>query len=672
MSVDSSENENESPGSDPSSFRSSAIPDVRPPTPDSEQGDVDEGYDEDFPDDFPFWYSGASGVQHMKPSSQTRDFTADHFEIANDDACTTEHRDRRHSYHDHDSVLHYFVATHKSENKLDRYLSGIIDAFLNEPAPVYASSTPDDMRDKFSGSEVPARRPSAGNMEEYLQTIKANVIDRATRVSAPKMIGHMTTALPYFHRPLARLLAAMNQNVVKLETASTITYLERQTIAMLHREFYRNNAEFYDNYIHSFQHSLGVFCSGGTVANITAMWTARNSALPADPDKDFAGVERAGLFRALKHYGYEGAVIIGSKLMHYSFKKAADLLGLGDEGLVTIDTDDAFRIRMDLLEETINQMQEQKKLIIAIVGIAGTTETGSIDPLKQIGLLCEHYKIHFHVDAAWGGPLIFSNEHRRKLDGIRKADTITVDGHKQLYTPMGLGLVLFQNPTSAHAIRKTANYVIRQDSPDLGRFTLEGSRPATSLHLHATLHLLGRDGLECLVTRSATLARQMSVRVDTHPSKAFQGLHIPQTNIFLFRYIPVALREQVHSGDDLTDEESDKISECTKKVQIALATAGLASRDGTDPESARPPPGFVSRTRVNFHGRDVDAFRAVIANPLTSWADIEDTLKDLLDCGASVENEMAAQAFLTRRASQIADSLPLPSGKLWLGWPFDL
>ncbi|KAI9094407.1 pyridoxal phosphate-dependent transferase [Phlyctochytrium arcticum] len=685
---------------------------------------VDEGYDEDFPDEFPFWYGGASGVQHMESSAKryknylpnTYDPPPDDTHSVMTDETTTSTAPtatiRRSSYHDHDSVLHYFIATGQSEDKLDRYLNNIISAFLNEPAPIYAGEPdiPESLRSQFTQSEVPVRR-RAGSLsqlaaggastlaavpsfsaEEYLKTVKATVIDRATRVSSPKMIGHMTTALPYFHRPLARLLTAMNQNVVKLETASTMTYLERQTVAMLHREFYKCNGSFYEAYMHSPEHSLGVFCSGGTVANITAMWAARNRALPADEANGFRGVEKEGLYRALRHYGYEGAVIVGSRLMHYSFRKAADLLGLGDDGLVTVDSDDAFRMRTDLLETKLAELAAKRYLVIAVVAIAGTTETGSIDPLTRIATLCQQHKIHFHVDGAWGGPLIFSVEHKPKLNGIQLADSITVDGHKQLYTPMGLGLLLFRNPATAHAIRKTANYVIRKESPDLGKFTLEGSRPATSLHLHASLHLLGRDGLECLVTRSATLARQLSVRVESHPTHAFQALHDPETNIFLFRYIPTELRRKVDAGEVLTEDEDEWIGACTRGVQGVLAAQGTGEAT-TDQQQHH---GFVSRTRVRFHGREVDAFRVVLANPLTSWDDIEDVLRSMLILGKQVEQNLqrsnmgsgAEQQQPVRvRVDDVVrsfvdiesdgrkwDSMAVPAQgePMWIGWPFDI
>lgn len=196
---------------------------------------------------------------------------------------------------------------------------------------------------------------------------------------------------------------------------------------------------------------MGVACSGGTIANVTAMWTARNNAL--GPRNSFQGVEKEGLRRGLLEYGYKDACIVGSRLLHYSFKKAADLLGFGEEGLVLVDTDSKYRIKyfylttstsnsmvvcsVEELKKTVQKLQKDNILVIAIVAIVGTTETGSIDPIDAMYRVSSHHQIHLHVDAAWGGPLIYSRDHSHKLHGIHLATSITVDGHKQLYTPMG-------------------------------------------------------------------------------------------------------------------------------------------------------------------------------------------------------------------------------------------
>lgn len=88
-----------------------------------------------------------------------------------------------------------------------------------------------------------------------------------------------TTALPYFHRPLARLVTAMNQNTVKVETASAVTFLERETLAKLHHAFYAQEPAFYATHAHRAEACLGAITSGGTLANLTALWCARNAAL---------------------------------------------------------------------------------------------------------------------------------------------------------------------------------------------------------------------------------------------------------------------------------------------------------------------------------------------------------------------------------------------------------
>ncbi|KAJ8327962.1 Glutamate decarboxylase 2 [Batrachochytrium dendrobatidis] len=697
--------------------------------------DTDEGFEDDYPEEFPFWYSFPSGEQHIdrhqqkllfeSSSASKAVFPLDLFlkqrssvdlRIRNDS--TVAFDDNHQSFHNQDSVLHYFVPTTKSEKLLDQYISGVIEAFLDEPAPIYATavSRTHSLTGKFGGLSIPdGNRSSVADLESYLNHLKLNVIDKSTRTGSSKMIGHMTTALPFFHRPLARLLAALNQNVVKIETASTFTNLERQTLAMLHKAFFGSSDEFYTRYAYAPEYALGVMASGGTIANITALWIARNKALAVNAANGCCGIDKEGYISAMLKYGYKRAVIIGSTLMHYSFKKAADLLGLGEEGLVLIPVDDAFRMRIDVLKAKVEKCVAENTLVIAIVGISGTTETGSIDPLLDIACIAHKYHIHFHVDAAWGGPLIFSPEHSSKLAGISQADTITVDGHKQLYTPMGLGILLAKCPSLVTFIRKTAGYVIRHDSPDLGKFTLEGSRPANVLYLHASLNLLGKQGLGTLMTRSVTVVKQMAVRLNLHPSQSFQTLHEPMSNVLLYRYIPSDLRESIADGTYVPNpEDEDRVSEVTKRLQIYQAScipsdavfpevSTHATDESTNGEAGlhsqqnQLQGGFVSRTRVLFKGFHVNALRVVVANPLTTWRDVEGVISDQLKMGAMIEEEMKREQMVKR----VRDMYPMhrpnavvpdsaksctalaacdgtdtckPDDKIewWPGWPFDL
>lgn len=116
-------------------------------------------------------------------------------------------------------------------------------------------------------------------MSDHTEHLLDTLVSHSVHTSAPSFIGHMTSALPYFLMPLSKIMIALNQNLVKIETSKAFTPLERQVLGMLHRLIYGQDDKFYRKWMHSAKHSLGAFCSGGTIANITALWVARNKAL---------------------------------------------------------------------------------------------------------------------------------------------------------------------------------------------------------------------------------------------------------------------------------------------------------------------------------------------------------------------------------------------------------
>ena len=175
---------------------------------------------------------------------------------------------------------------------------------------------------------------------------------------------------------------------------------------MLHRLVYQQDDAFYQTWMHNSNVALGSMCSGGTIANVTACGLHE---IVVSPNRELSGASVGkGMHRALQHYGYDDAVILVSRRGHYSLSKSADLLGLGSDNIIPIATDDHNKVRLDELEKTCIELQNKRIKIIAIVGIAGTTETGNVDPLNAIADIAERHKIHFHVDAAWGGPTLFS------------------------------------------------------------------------------------------------------------------------------------------------------------------------------------------------------------------------------------------------------------------------
>lgn len=456
------------------------------------------------------------------------------------------------------------------------------------------------------------------HVAKYMNNFLENAVKDSVNTASPSMIGHMTSSLPYFMRPLSRLVTTLNQNVVKTETGNTMTFLEREALAQLHKQLYDRDEEFYKEYGQDAKTVLGVFASGGTIANVTAMWVARNLALSPshrndgnDAQDNFLGVEQEGLFASLTHFGYQGAVVIGSQLLHYSMSKAADVLGLGVKCLRSIPYDSDFRVKINLVRAALQDCAERKILVVALLGIAGATETGSIDDLSALADLAQEFKTHFHVDAAWGGPLIFSRKHKHLLKGIERADSVTLDGHKQLYMPMGCGLCFFKDPRMSLAIRKTARYIIRKDSYDLGKFTLEGSRPANAIYLHSNLNIFGVRGYEILVNRSVRMVKYMAEQIDSSKG-LFQLVVRPMSNILLYRCVPPHLHGK---SCDLSPEENKEVDELNVELQRLQTLQGKT---------------FVSRTTVQspIYGLPIVALRVVIANPLTFEADIDRVLRN--------------------------------------------
>ncbi|MEA5602481.1 pyridoxal-dependent aspartate 1-decarboxylase PanP [Nostoc sp. UHCC 0252] len=518
-----------------------------------------------------------------------------------------------------EKVMQMFASCNQVSS-LEKQIDEITDQISQDFLSTIDSNTNidlDSLLERFSDSKIPVQ-PT--NFETYLKYIGNNVVAHSIHTSSPRFIGHMTSALPSFVRPLAKLMTAMNQNAVKIETAKSLSFFEREALAMLHRQIYNLSEGFYTQHIQNNLSTLGILVSGGTVANITALWCARNAAL--GPKDGFLGVEKEGLAAALDFYGYKGAVIIGSDLMHYSFDKAADLMSIGIQGLIRIPADCNNRINLPALRQTVAECRQQNLLIIAIVGVAGTTDSGGVDSLKDIAEIAQEANVHFHVDAAWGGPLIFSEQYRHKLAGIEKADSVTIDGHKQLYLPMGIGMVFFRDPYLASSIEKQASYTMRKGSFDLGKRALEGSRPGMALLLHAGLKLIGLKGYEFLIDEGIRKTQYMAACISAMPE--FELLAEPDTNLLIYRYIPEQFRGLV-AKKALTDIDNEIINNVNESLQKNQRQIGHT---------------FISRTikkNINF-GNDnpVVAMRAVIANPLTTEEDIQAVLNDQIQIAAKI------------------------------------
>ncbi|MGC9474549.1 pyridoxal phosphate-dependent decarboxylase family protein [Streptomyces sp. WG4] len=216
---------------------------------------------------------------------------------------------------------------------------------------------------------------------------------------------------------------------------------------------------------------------------------------------------------------------------HHSVPRAAWLTGLPEPVAVPAP---AGTLDPAALDEALTQVPGPH----LVIATAGTTDAGLIDPLPEIADRCAAHGARLHIDAAYGGGLLFSDRHRHRLAGLEAADTVALDLHKLGWQPIAAGLLTVTDPDDLAALHHHADYLNADDDTDAGLPDLLGRSPRTSrrpdiLKIAVTLKTLGRAGLGALVDEVCAHAERFAALVDTHP--AFE-LHAPPTiSTVLFR-----------------------------------------------------------------------------------------------------------------------------------------
>ena len=507
----------------------------------------------------------------------------------------------------HDAELHRDLRSRFGEGTSVATLQGILKG--GPPDHPHSPFVAAELRSHFRDIALP---PAPIPPELFYSELLERIVPHSAPVTSPRCLAHMTSAVPEVLLPAAELIVLLNQNMAKQEASRVFTLLERQVIGTLHNLVYSGADRFYRECVQDDSHTLGIMTSGGTMSNIAALWIARNLALP--PREAFAGVEREGLASALRHYGFSRAVVMGSELLHYSIDKAAAVLGLGSDGCIKLPVDRDRRLDLGSLRQALEQSRSRNEIVIAVIGVAGTTDCGTIDPLPGIAGLARAFDTRFHVDAAWGGTLLFSPEHGPKLAGIEQADSVTFDTHKHMHLPVASGVLLLRDSRAAAVIEKRARYMLQERSGDLGARSLEGSRPCSALLVHAALHLIGLQGYRRIVDDSIRRARFMASAIERHPE--FELLAAPATNIVLYRYVPARLRDAARRGG-LSAEQNAEISALNCAIQQRQAQGNDAA---------------VSRTVIDYpdgHSKtSIAALRAILSHPGTTEDDVMFVLRD--------------------------------------------
>ncbi|MBX3440830.1 MAG: aminotransferase class I/II-fold pyridoxal phosphate-dependent enzyme [Planctomyces sp.] len=430
--------------------------------------------------------------------------------------------------------------------------------------------------------------PVAGDqLEARFQELAEQCLSRGQNLHDPRYIGHQVPP----PSPIAGLFDALgtvtNQVMAVYEMGPWATAVER---ALIHRwgEALGLPAGRF----------AGLITSGGSLANLTALLTARNVALPEAWE------------HGLPQEGPRPALVVHADA-HYGIARSAGMLGLGTQQVIRAPLDERRRMDPDALDAILAGLARDGTPVVAVVACSCATPIGAFDSLPQIADVCERHGVWLHVDAAHGGGMIFSETRRGLLDGLARADSFICDAHKMLFVPALCAFVFYKRPEHRfEAFRQEAPYLFDPSAPaaadyDVGLMTVECTKRAAAFGLWGVWSLFGSRIFGDLVDATCDGALRLhSLIVEADD---FEPLHEPQGNIVVFRHVPDWLRGQ----------SLEAIGDANREIRRRLILSGRY---------------YLTQTSLGGAG----ALRCTVMNPLTVEAHFAGLLEALRDIGRQV------------------------------------
>lgn len=421
-------------------------------------------------------------------------------------------------------------------------------------------------------------------IEQLITEIRQHLLPNASMVPRPGFSSFITTGASS-----SGILAALSAMVAAPQRLglTAFNYLEELSLKWL-VELLELPADM-----------QGIYSSGGSVANIVALGAARQAAferIGMDPARE--GIQRP-------------CRIFVSAAAHHTIHRAAAVLGMGRESIIPIELDAAGRINPDDLQRLLAIHSGSGEVKVAIVANAGSTDTGSIDPLEEIGLLARQHDIWFHVDGAYGLPGVLDPACKVLYRGLRHADSTCVDPHKWLGAPVGIGATFVRDRSilqrtftqgAADYLEGTFSQNVAEHSLDsLGipysDYGLELSAPSRGAVVWALIREIGTHGLTHRVMRHNAMARHIADRARCDPH--LELMLEPTLSICCFRYV---------------DPRADDLNELNRQIHRHLIHHGVNQ---------------PSTTIVN--GRL--AIRPCFIGARTQWKQADSLVDEVLDLG---------------------------------------
>ncbi|REF28966.1 L-2,4-diaminobutyrate decarboxylase [Xenorhabdus cabanillasii] len=361
-----------------------------------------------------------------------------------------------------------------------------------------------------------------GSWEYALEELQHLYIKDAVYFHHPKYVAHLNCPLVLPSAIAETIIGCINSSVDTWDQSAGGTLIEQKVL------------DWTLDKIGLGKEADGIFTSGGTQSNLMAMLLARDwfchrrnpghknqlHGLPAD-------------FHKLR--------IFSSSVSHFSTQKAAAILGLGYNAVVSVPCDDEFRMSVQALEANIKQCLDEGNIPFAIVATAGTTDFGSIDPLPLLADLAEKYSLWLHVDAAYGCGLLVSSRHSHLLQGIDRADSVTVDYHKSFFQPVSCSAFFVKNRQHFSHLTYHAEYLNplsaeQEGTPNLVNKSIQTTRRFDALKMWLTLRVIGAEQLGQAFDTLLDTAQSAYHLMRQNP--CFELAHQPVLSTLVFRFVP--------------------------------------------------------------------------------------------------------------------------------------
>lgn len=402
----------------------------------------------------------------------------------------------------------------------------------------------------YTGGSIKALRdaiafqPSAEGMgiHESLARMVELFLNKSLKVHHPHSLAHLHCPTMVASQVAEVLINATNQSMDSWDQSPAGSLMEVQLISWLREKVGYGAGQ------------AGVFTSGGTQSNLMGVLLARDWSIA----KHFNGhsVQREGIPAA----AMQNVKVICSENAHFSVQKNMALMGMGFQSVVTVPCTADMKMDVVALEQTIQQLQSEGKIVACVVATAGTTDAGAIDPLTEIAAITQRYGAWMHVDAAWGGALILSNDFRDWLAGIELADSVTLDFHKHYFQSISCGAFLLKDEANYRFMHYEAEYLNsaydeEHGVPNLVSKSLQTTRRFDALKLWMTVEALGEQLFGSMIDHGIHLSKDVAAYIEAQPE--LELLVNPQFASVLFRIVPVGYPS--HLIDSLNQNVADEL-----------------------------------------------------------------------------------------------------------------